>query len=511
VNENPNPKVFVEVSFRVAGQSFLFDSNNVAFEQGTRVVCETEHGHAIGTVLTIAQPDQKPPANFQPLRILRAANEDDLRLEGINDRRARHAVEYCKELIIQHELPMKLVDAEYVLKGNKLLFYFSAEGRIDFRKLVRELARYFQMRIEMRQIGVRDTAKLLGGIGPCGQELCCSRFLRKFTAVSVRMAKDQNLSLNPQKITGVCGRLMCCLAYEQSTYQSARKVLPRVGAEVMTPTGKGKIRTVHALTRKAQIIFLNENPVREEEYDISQLEGFEDFHERFDKQEEIEAKKIARDAENRSHFSVEPLMESRRPGARGKQRPGPAPKAAPRHREDNEELTDKPRKQRSRRKRGKGRRPDEQEQRLPAKTDNSSSVEPVGSDNASKQEQRHEAQHEPRKKPEGREKSRKPRSKGPKSNQNKGTQKKKPQKSEQESQKSPSPPKKQGSTSANEDSLNTSAPKPATTGEKGAKSSSETPRKNKSRSRKRRRKSKKDGGQGKGSTDRKNSSKGEKN
>jgi cell fate regulator YaaT (PSP1 superfamily) len=170
-----------------------------------------------------------------------------------NRRAAKAALKVCQEKINQHELEMKLVDAEYTFDRNKIIFYFTADGRVDFRELVRDLAAVFRTRIELRQIGVRDEAKMLGGIGPCGRVLCCSSFLGDFEPVSIKMAKDQNLSLNPTKISGLCGRLMCCLKYENDIYEEAKQLLPDIGERISTPDGEGRVVALNLLERRVQV------------------------------------------------------------------------------------------------------------------------------------------------------------------------------------------------------------------------------------------------------------------
>ncbi|GAB6064623.1 stage 0 sporulation family protein [Deferrisoma palaeochoriense] len=230
----------VGVRFKRASRVYHFDADGVECDAGDWVVVETERGMALGQVAS-------PPRDLDPMpgqtfkKVLRQANERDILRYEQNCELEGYAFQVCLEKIRERGLPMKLVDVEYLFDGSKAIFYFTAEQRVDFRDLVRELAREFHVRIEMRQIGVRDEAKLVGGVGPCGRELCCATWLTDFTPVSVRMAKEQDVALNPTKISGVCGRLMCCLGYEHAQYKKAAKKFPRVGKSVETSRGTGKV------------------------------------------------------------------------------------------------------------------------------------------------------------------------------------------------------------------------------------------------------------------------------
>jgi cell fate regulator YaaT (PSP1 superfamily) len=228
------------------------DAGDLLVRRGEKVVVETERGLSLAWVVTspVCQAVRGPLP-----RILRLASADDLRQADRNRRREEEALRYCWERIRAHGLPMKLIRVEYLHGGNKAVFYFSADGRIDFRELVKDLAYRLHTRVEMRQIGVRDASKMVGGVGICGRELCCSSWLQKFEPVSIRMAKVQNLSLNPEKVSGVCGRLMCCLAYEQETYQALRKRLPRVGKHVVTPRGEGRVTEIDILAQRVRVTF----------------------------------------------------------------------------------------------------------------------------------------------------------------------------------------------------------------------------------------------------------------
>jgi cell fate regulator YaaT (PSP1 superfamily) len=248
----------VGVRFKKAGKVFYFDPIDLPVERDHHVIVDTARGLEYGKVV-IGKRDVPEKDVVLPLkRVIRIADTNDARLVEGNKTAATDAFQVCQTKIRDHGLKMKLVDVEYTFDRNKVIFYFTAEGRIDFRELVKDLASIFRTRIELRQIGVRDEAKLLGGIGPCGRILCCSSFLGDFAPVSIKMAKDQNLSLNPTKISGLCGRLMCCLKYEHDNYESAKDELPRVGKLVMTSLGSGKVVGLNAGERivKVQIFDL---------------------------------------------------------------------------------------------------------------------------------------------------------------------------------------------------------------------------------------------------------------
>lgn len=220
---------------------------------GDYVIIEAERGKEYGQV--ISEPESVSEAEIEaPLRgILRVATREDLRQIQENKKKTKEAMEICEQKITEHKLDMKLVDAEYSFDRSKFIFYFTADGRVDFRELVKDLARQFKARIELRQIGVRDEAKIFGGYGPCGRVLCCKSFLKDFEPVTVRMAKDQNLPLNPTKISGVCGRLMCCLGYEHQVYKEFLKSLPKQGETINTKDGKGRVISVNPLKRTVVI------------------------------------------------------------------------------------------------------------------------------------------------------------------------------------------------------------------------------------------------------------------
>ncbi len=230
----------VGIRFKRAGKIYTFDAGDTPCGLGDWVVVETERGMALGQVVNPARTAD-PPSGQHLKKVLRTAEDRDILRYEQNCELEGYAYQYCIERIRERNLPMKLVDVEYLFDGSKAIFYFTSEGRVDFRELVRELARQFHTRIEMRQIGVRDEAKLVGGVGSCGRELCCATWLTDFRPIGVRMAKEQNLALNPTKISGICGRLMCCLAYEHAMYRDLARGMPKMGKRVDTPRGEGKV------------------------------------------------------------------------------------------------------------------------------------------------------------------------------------------------------------------------------------------------------------------------------
>ena len=224
----------IGVRFRTAGKVYFFNPLQLEIKRGDHVIVETARGIEFGTVVAGVHEVEDDKV-IQPLKpVMRIAGERDIEQEAANKEKEKEAFKICKEKILKHGLEMKLIDAEYTFDNNKVLFYFTADGRIDFRELVKDLASVFKTRIELRQIGVRDETKIRGGIGICGRPLCCHSYLSDFVPVSIKMAKEQNLSLNPTKISGVCGRLMCCLKNEEDTYEELNRKLPGVGDYVQT-------------------------------------------------------------------------------------------------------------------------------------------------------------------------------------------------------------------------------------------------------------------------------------
>lgn len=263
----------IGVRFRKAGKIYFFDPMDLEIENGEAVIVETARGIEYGrVVLGVKKVDDEKVV--QPLKpVLRVATEADEKQAEMNRQKEKDAFQICLEKIAKHKLEMKLIDAEYTFDNNKVLFYFTADGRIDFRELVKDLAAVFKTRIELRQIGVRDEAKILGGIGICGRELCCHTFLSEFAPVSIKMAKEQNLSLNPIKISGVCGRLMCCLKNEEETYEYLNSRLPNVGDTVTTDDGlRGEVQTVSVLRQLVKVIVnVNKDEKEVREYRVDQL------------------------------------------------------------------------------------------------------------------------------------------------------------------------------------------------------------------------------------------------
>ena len=243
----------VGIRFKEAGKIYYFGPGELDLQKGDDVIVETVRGVEYGMVV-IGPREVEDDKIVSPLKIVKCkATPADREKVKENRRKEKEAFKICEKKIAVHKLPMKLIEVEYTFDVNKIIFYFTADGRIDFRELVKDLAAVFRTRIELRQIGVRDEAKLIGGIGCCGRPLCCATFLGDFEPVSIRMAKDQNLSLNPTKISGICGRLMCCLKYEQDNYEQTRKRMPRVGREIITPDGVGVINAINVLEETVRV------------------------------------------------------------------------------------------------------------------------------------------------------------------------------------------------------------------------------------------------------------------
>lgn len=243
----------VGVRFKTAGKIYYFDPGDLDIDTNSSVIVETARGIEFGQVV-IANREVSEEAIVAPLKkVIRTATEKDVQQAEENRKKEKQAFETCLQKIHEHNLGMKLIDVEYTFDNNKILFYFTAEGRIDFRELVKDLATIFKTRIELRQIGVRDETKMLGGMGFCGRELCCSSYLGEFEPVSIKMAKEQSLSINPAKISGTCGRLMCCLKYEHEVYEEKLKRMPKVGAIVSTPDGQGTVMEINLLKELVKV------------------------------------------------------------------------------------------------------------------------------------------------------------------------------------------------------------------------------------------------------------------
>lgn len=275
----------IGVRFRTAGKIYFFDPLDLEIKRGDHVIVETARGIEFGTVMT-GTTEIEDEKVVQPLKpVLRIANQRDIDQEAANKVKEKEAFKICLEKIRKHELEMKLIDAEYTFDNNKVLFYFTADGRIDFRELVKDLAGVFKTRIELRQIGVRDETKMVGGIGICGRPLCCHTYLADFIPVSIKMAKEQNLSLNPTKISGVCGRLMCCLKNEEDTYEELNRKLPGIGDYVTTDDGlKGEVHSVNVLRQLVKVIVEEGDEKEIKEYPVERLQ-FRRRHGKRDKQE----------------------------------------------------------------------------------------------------------------------------------------------------------------------------------------------------------------------------------
>ncbi|MEE0421772.1 MAG: stage 0 sporulation family protein [Lachnospiraceae bacterium] len=262
----------IGVRFRNAGKVYYFNPKKFHIKQGDHVIVETARGIEYGNVVSGVKevPDDKV---VQPLKaVIRVATPEDDAKEARNREKEKDALRICHEKIRKHKLEMKLIDAEYTFDNNKVLFYFTADGRIDFRELVKDLAAVFKTRIELRQIGVRDETKIVGGIGICGRALCCNTYLSEFAPVSIKMAKEQNLSLNPAKISGVCGRLMCCLKNEEETYEYLNGRLPGLGDTVQTDDGlRGEVQSVSVLRQMVKVIVDVGDEKEIREYGVSQL------------------------------------------------------------------------------------------------------------------------------------------------------------------------------------------------------------------------------------------------
>ena len=259
----------IGVRFKKAGKIYYFDPAEEDISLNSYVIVETVRGVEFGKVVIQNKQVDEEDVVLPLKKVIRVADEKDKLTVLENQEEAKRAFDICTTKIKEHQLDMNLVEAEYTFDRNKIIFYFTSDGRVDFRELVKDLAAMFKTRIELRQIGVRDEAKMLGGIGPCGRMLCCSTFLGDFEPVSIKMAKDQNLSLNPAKISGLCGRLMCCLKYENDEYESAKRELPDMGEAIKTPYGKGKVVGLNILEKLIQI----EIPEKERviEYTLDEL------------------------------------------------------------------------------------------------------------------------------------------------------------------------------------------------------------------------------------------------
>lgn len=296
----------VGVRFRTAGKIYYFSPGELTIKNGDNVIVETVRGIEFGKVV-LAPRMIMDKAAFHPLKpVLRLANDEDYEQQRTNSIKEKEAFKICLEKIRKHELEMKLIDCEYTFDNNKLLFYFTADGRIDFRELVKDLAAVFRTRIELRQIGVRDETKLMGGIGACGRALCCHTYLADFSPVSIKMAKEQGLSLNPSKISGVCGRLMCCLSNEEKFYEEANRLLPDVGSHVITKEGlSGEVHSVNVLKERVRVIVTLEDDEKEaREYSPDELK-FDRRHKRENVAMDDELRQLEMLEKNEVRFNLE--------------------------------------------------------------------------------------------------------------------------------------------------------------------------------------------------------------
>ena len=286
-------KKIIGVRFKRLGKIYFFDTKWLEVKKGENVIVETSQGEEIAEVVVTNRLVEEEKITTPLKKVLRLASQRDLKHAEECRKKEKEAFEVCKKKIKEHGLEMTLTDVEYKFDNSKILFYFTADGRIDFRELVKDLAAIYKTRIELRQIGVRDEVKRIGGNGVCGRELCCCSFLRDFETVSIKMAKEQNISLNPSKISGNCGRLMCCLKYEQDVYEDKLKRLPNVGAIVKTPDGEGEIDTIEILKEVVRVKFKNGDIYNYKKYPASEIKVIKDtVKERADEEEKQYQKEL---------------------------------------------------------------------------------------------------------------------------------------------------------------------------------------------------------------------------
>lgn len=310
----------IGVRFRTAGKIYFFDPLQYEIKRGDHVIVETARGIEFGTVVSDIREVAEEKV-VQPLKpVIRIANKRDVEQEQANRQKEKDAFKICQEKIRRHGLEMKLIDAEYTFDNNKVLFYFTADGRIDFRELVKDLAGVFKTRIELRQIGVRDETKILGGIGICGRPLCCHSYLSDFIPVSIKMAKEQNLSLNPTKISGVCGRLMCCLKNEEETYEELNRKLPSVGDTVTAEDGsKGEVQSVNVLRQLVKVLVEEGDSKEIKEYEVGQLH----FKRKHTKKERMElSPEELQELERLEKEELEEIQTEERENDKPEHRPG---------------------------------------------------------------------------------------------------------------------------------------------------------------------------------------------
>ncbi|PLX88331.1 MAG: hypothetical protein C0618_04645 [Desulfuromonas sp.] len=336
-----NKERVVAVSFQSAGKIFDFNAENLELKIGDKVVVETERGRALATVVIPPRDEESLSGGAKRKTIIRVADASDLDLAEKNAARELEALKFCKKRVKERNMEMKLVRAEYLFDGSKIVFFFTADGRVDFRELVRDLAQHFRTRIEMRQIGVRDEAKMVGGLGICGRELCCCTYLRGFAPVSVKMAKAQGLALNPSKISGQCGRLLCCLGYEYETYNDLRKNMPKCGKKVTLDSGPADVVSVNVL---AQTVTVNEKGQRRD-ISLCELEGCSKHKPCGDAAEtkEKSATKPAEKREEQSERRASRSKSNRRGGSRpsgSRSKSGSAEKGGPKEQHSKKQKSD---------------------------------------------------------------------------------------------------------------------------------------------------------------------------
>lgn len=282
----------VGVRFKKLGKIYFFDPDGIEVNKNQNVIVETARGLELGEVATANRMIDENKLITALKKVIRIATEEDEKIFSENEKKAQEAYSVCEEKIKKHGLDMKLIDVEYTFDSSKLLFYFTADGRIDFRELVKELAAIYKTRIELRQIGVRDEVKMLGGYGMCGRELCCCNHLGDLNPVSIKMAKEQGLSLNPSKISGVCGRLMCCLKHEQEVYEDKLSRLPNVGALVNTPDGKGIVEDIQVLKEIITVKIENGDNKIKKTYNADQIEVLKNSRKKENRDEDIDIREL---------------------------------------------------------------------------------------------------------------------------------------------------------------------------------------------------------------------------
>ncbi len=303
----------IGVRFRTAGKIYYFGPKDIEFKRADHVIVETARGVEYGTVVLPNMEVEDDKITLPLKNVIRKATEDDDEREKRNREKERNAYKICQEKILKHGLEMKLINAEYTFDNNKVLFYFTADGRVDFRELVKDLAGVFRTRIELRQVGVRDETKILGGMGICGRPLCCHTYLSDFAPVSIKMAKEQSLSLNPAKISGICGRLMCCLQNESEVYEELNRKLPKTGDTVTTPDGlKGEVRETNVLKQLVKVVVEIDDEKELREYPVSELK-FKPRHKKGSDEKGDKGQKRGKnkDRDNKNRKSNEEIEEER--------------------------------------------------------------------------------------------------------------------------------------------------------------------------------------------------------